>query len=223
MSRKLFVLLFIAAIASASYGAHLLASWEGTPDNSIDWGNKLSVDDPCNMPVQVTGNAGYNYSTVGVTEGSQSLEVSQSGWAQSLTIRLDAAAKAAFMTTEHVFEIDMSVRAYDDYDPIITGGYTQIYEVAMNAPGAGFQGVATGTPLNFYWWEGSGARTATLSVNYRAFRALITETSYIEIIFALNTGGGAPPEMYFDNARLTPEPATLALLGLGGLLLRRRR
>jgi hypothetical protein len=36
-----------------------------------------------------------------------------------------------------------------------------------------------------------------------------------------NTGGAGT--VYYDNVRLVPEPATLGLLGLGGLVLLRRR
>jgi hypothetical protein len=35
--------------------------------------------------------------------------------------------------------------------------------------------------------------------------------------------GGVGGSVWFENAVLTPEPATLTILGLGGLLLRRRK
>ena len=99
-----------------------------------------------------------------------------------------------------IFSIDVTVAANDG---TITGGYTQVASVAMNAAGPGWTSVASENPINFYWWAGSGQRTQTLTINYTAFRDAITSTGYIEIIFTLNTGGGAPPEMYFDNAKLT--------------------
>ena len=213
-------LVLMLAMVSTTYGETVIGDWELSPDGWIDWGNKLSVDDPANMPTKTTGTAGYQYEgSVGVTLNDGSLEVTQSGWGQSLSIQLDAAGRAAFMAND-TFSIDMSVAANDG---TITEGYTQIYELAMNAAGPDWTPVATGNPINFYWWPGSSERTETLEVDYTAFRDAITGTDYIEIIFALNTGGGAPPEMYFDNAKLTPEPATICLLGLGGIALIRRR
>jgi hypothetical protein len=181
------VTLLSAAVHSAEIG-----NWEGTPDGCIDWGNKESIDSAANMPVK------YQYASIGATLGSQSLKVIQSGWGQSLAFRLNAAQRQAFMSNS-VFKMDMSVAANDG---TVTGGYTQIHSVYMNAEGPGWTTVADGTPINFYWWSGSGQRTQTLEIDYTNFRNAITNPGLIEIVFALNTGGGAPPEMYFDNARV---------------------
>ena len=45
----------------------------------------------------------------------------------------------------------------------------------------------------------------------------------IEIVIETQTGGEAPSQMYFDKAELTPEPATIILLGLGFALLRKSK
>ena len=72
-------------------------------------------------------------------------------------------------------------------------------------------------------WDGSPERTQTVSWDYsEAFATITDPPSYVEFIFAFNSGGGAT-QMYVDNMRLVPEPATIALLGLGGVLLRRRK
>jgi len=212
---KKFIVVLVCLMLVAPAYAEVIGDWEGSPDGWIDWGNKESIDSATNMPSH------YDYDVIGTTLNSESLLVDQAGWGQSLSIGLDAAQRDLFMASD-TFSIDMTVAANDGS---IIEGYTQIAELAMNAEGPGFTAVASGNPINFYWWEGSGERTETLTVDYSAFRDAITSTGYIEIIFALNTGGGAPPEMYFDNAQLTgvPEPATMVLLGLGGLLLRRRK
>lgn len=203
----------IFASAAPSY-ALVIGDWESMPasgDGWIDWGQGQAAIET--LPEK------YSSSTIGATLGSKSLRVDQSGWAQSLAIKLNAEQRAVFMKSS-TFSMDVSVRANDG---TITGGYSQIYAVYMNAAGPGWTEVAGGTPVNFYWWPGSGQRTETLTVDYSAFRDQITSTGYIEIILALNTGGGAPTDMYFDNARLIPEPATLALLGTGCLLTLRKR
>jgi hypothetical protein len=187
-----YAVLAVIAMAAPAY-ALVIGDWEGTPDGWIDWGNLESIDSATNMPSK------YQYGTIGATRGTQSLHVIQSGWGQSLSIKLDAAQRDVFMISS-TFSIDMSVAANDGS---ITGGYSQINEVSMNAPGAGWTSVASGNPVNFYWWAGSPQRTQTLTIDYTAFRDAITTPDYIEIILTLNTGGGAPPDMYFDNAQIT--------------------
>ncbi|HOM61548.1 MAG TPA: PEP-CTERM sorting domain-containing protein [Anaerohalosphaeraceae bacterium] len=217
MKNKLIVLALLGLLAmSVQAPALVIGNWESMPasgDGWIDWGQGQAAIET--LPEK------YSSSTIGATLGSKSLRVDQSGWAQSLAIKLNAEQRAVFMKSS-TFSMDVSVRANDG---TITGGYSQIYAVYMNAAGPGWTEVAGGNPVNFYWWPGSGQRTATLTVDYSAFRDQITSTGYIEIILALNTGGGAPTDMYFDNAQLTgvPEPATLALLGTGCLLTLRKR
>jgi hypothetical protein len=48
-------------------------------------------------------------------------------------------------------------------------------------------------------------------------------TTQVKVEFASRMPGGVGGSIWFDNAVLTPEPATLTILGLGGLLLRRRK
>jgi hypothetical protein len=213
MSRKLSVLCLSLVIVSSSYAGYVIGNFEDGNDGWGTW-NGSGVSPSNNFSQQ---------STYGVTLGSKALKVVQSGWAQGLAVSLDSAGAAA-MKASTALELDMSVAPSNDYSPAITAGYTQIYEVDLNASGPGWTAVATGTPLNFYWWGGSGARTLHLSVDISAFAAAMNSSpTWAQVIFALNTGGGAPPEMYFDNIVLTPEPMTIALLGLGGLFLRRRR
>ncbi len=182
----------IFASAAPSY-ALVIGDWESMPasgDGWIDWGQGQAAIET--LPEK------YSSSTIGATLGSQSLKVIQSGWGQSLAIKLNETQRAAFMAGNK-FSIDVTVAANDG---TITSGYSQISAVYMNADGPGFTAVASDNPVNFYWWSGSGQRTQTLVVDYTAFKEQITSPGYIEIIFALNTGGGAPPEMYFDNAQI---------------------
>jgi hypothetical protein len=214
MKKFVLCLAVLAAMNTAAFAAdYVLGDFETGFDGWGTWSSNAVQPNPANFALSTTN---------GVTRGSSSLQVTQSGWAQGLALNFDGSQRAAFMSHD-TFSIDMSVAANDG---TITGGYTQIYSVALNGEGGSFSDVVTGTPVNFYWWEGSGARTLTLSFNYSAYRdTLVANPGWIQMILALNTGGGAPAQMYFDNAKLSgvPEPATMTLLGLGLALLRKRK
>ena len=205
MSKKLFVLLFVATLARASYG-EVISSWEGVDDGSIDWGNKELVSDPCNMPVRVTGNAGYDYSTIGATEGSQSLEVT-TGWDtqyavyQCFTVKPNYAGREAFKDNNK-FSIDFTVPAGT------SGGRMQIYEIVLNAEVLGWNVMTVETSdssgnLYFDMWDGSPERTMTLSFDYDASPLGGAVPGYLEIIISLQDNGCATPNFYFDNAQVT--------------------
>jgi hypothetical protein len=84
-------------------------------------------------------------------------------------------------------------------------------------------------------WDGLADETRTVTFDMSAIKAEFVDAYnnpvdpegevYCEILlWPWGTGYMSPVVYYLDNARLTPEPATIALLGLGGLsLLRIRR
>jgi hypothetical protein len=223
MNKKLIIFclaLAVAAMSLPAYADTVIGTWDtNSGDGWVNWAAGQASIGP--LPSTV-GGINYSQTTAhGVTLGSYSLEVDQAGNSQSLGITLDPAQKTAFMNS-NLFSFDFSVAASGG---VYTAGWTQIYRIYMNAPGPSWTDVTGAAVGNFYWWGSAGERTQTVSVDYTNFRNAITGTSYIQIILSPNTGGGAPPQMYFDNAKLSgvPEPATVALLGLGGLALLRRK
>jgi hypothetical protein len=114
-----------------------------------------------------------------------------------------------------------------------SSGYSQLYNIVLNAPGGGFKTVAgssnpspnlgTGTVNQNPGYTG---QVNHVVINYDSYKALITANpSYLQLGIQTNVGGGAPPDIYFDNFTLTaiPEPASLSLLGIAGAALLGRR
>jgi len=114
-------------------------------------------------------------------------------------------------------------------------GYSQLYNIILNAPGPGYTTVggssgatsplATVTgPVNQY--PGFTGQINTVSINYDAFKAAMTGTGYIQLGFQTNDAN-PPTDFYFDNFTLStvPEPASFSILGLAaaGLMGRRHR
>lgn len=140
-----------------------------------------------------------------------------------------------FVANGHLTDfMNNDVLSFDwEAPPGSTAGFTQIYQVVLNAPGAGYQGVdgygQTSNPdLNQYSYSGYNGITHHYTFNYDAYKAQISANpGYLQLGIVTNNGQGAPADIYFDNFQLsaaaTPEPASLGLLGAVGLGLMGRR
>lgn len=204
----------LAVLSVPAYAAVIIGNWEQGADGWIDWGNKESITNPVNA-------SKYAFSDIGATVGGSSLQVTKTGWNQSLSIKLQDNGLVDEFMANSKFLLDVTVPADALLDG--TGGYAQIYNVSLNAQGYGWHDMFETTPaLNFYFWNGSPERTATLEFDYGAAKALMSATpGWVEIIIATNSDSNRGV-FYFDNARLVPEPVTVVLLSFGLVLFGKR-
>lgn len=202
--KKIIVILTVGILVSAlqTASAALLESWENSLDN---W----APDSP------------YTYAfstTTGVTDGSYSLALTAAS-APNYGSGLYSDYRMSYTTAL----ASASTLSLDVYAPAGSfGGYLQIQLWENNAD-TGYNQIPDGST---YLSTTIGSETTlTWTIPTSISSVLATSSSTTQIGFQL--GGGAGGTMYLDNVRTTavPEPATLALAGLGmlGLLVFRRR
>ncbi len=219
----------VGGLALAAQADTIIGSWlDSTAGGWIDWGNGLSITDPANA-------SKYSFVSGAASGYLQSLQISQAGWNQGLALKLEYTPgyRAAFLDN-HLLNFTFSVPPAGTN----TSGYSQIYALTINASGYGWHdqswGNATATGStgnnqsgmpNYYFWNGAGSRSQTVTLDYSSILPSITATpdnGYIELIFTSNTGSGAPNNFFMNNVVLSggvvPEPTSLALLILGASL-----
>jgi hypothetical protein len=198
MRRGLISICLVLFLVSTSYGTTLITSFEpGDPFPPTDpWG-------PLGL---------YPWQTIGVTDGQYSLgAVGSIGWGTVFQMNLNAADFAA----NSKLSIDVTTLAAD-----WPGNSGFQLGIVVNSDLTGWQ-QADVTP---WWFSADGDRTITGTLDYGAAKTgpsctwaqvMIYQNSYSDTITDYT--------MYFDYMRFTPEPATMALMGLGGLALIRRK
>ena len=204
----------MAAFLVQSASAQLIESFENTLDG---W----QVPPSYNLQPSFGAVPGFS-STTGVTDGSYSLSVTGTGGSGPGYGQLLVSPSMTLLTSELA---GASALSFDVYAPGGSfGGYLQ-FDVDINNADTGF------VSLDSYSYPSAtlGAEstiTVPISVALQAELAASLNPTTLDI----QVGGGysaGNETFYLDDIRLTPvpEPATLALFGLGmaGVMLLRRR
>jgi hypothetical protein len=106
---------------------------------------------------------------------------------------------------------------------ILANGVYHISGYVKGAGASGIIGVDMFAPDWSNWWWGGGANVSTATADaWTKFNFDITVSTAAQWNFIVKGFVGSAPFLV-DDVAVTPEPATLGLLALGGLLLRKRK
>ena len=211
--------LFLAATAQAQV---LIGGFQGAGDpTDAGWINEQTAN-------PIISDPSCSFVAAGVPGFAQSLQISAAvagGFGYpTLQLGLSPSQIASFNTNSYItFTFSVPAGTY-------TGGYAQIYNLALNAPGYGYNNqswanaqemgntnnTTPGTDPNYYFAAGAnGLMTMTVSLNYSSVRAAIIAggESSLQLTFQGNQGGGAPTNFLFNSVVLSTTPFGQVLPG----------
>lgn len=229
----------------------VLGSFQGSGDSTdAGW-----IDTQNSDPITADPNA--SFVAAGVAGDPLSLQMTGPGGfgnPTSLELQFSAAQRTAFNANSYLtftFSVPASAATggYDQIYNLVFNAPGYGYNNFMNGGSAaatwgtysqaeGNTGSNQNGEPNFYLYSGYSLMTETVTVNYSSILPAIEAggESYLQMSFQGNTGGGAPAIQDFNNVVLStgafgvdpvPEPASMALTGLGGILgafmMRRRK
>ncbi len=195
-------------LAQASQADVVIGNFEGAAE--AGWGSWSGGVAPF--------SAGVGVSTEDSTLANYSVKIDIPGWGQHLAYSAGTAGTIADFMANDTLEFDVIFPATTQ------SGWAELFQVVLNSQHGGFTQIG-GVQQVGWGAGGGGAQVLNVSLDYSAIRqAWINNGTpgWVELIFAFNDDGNHPVK-FVDNVRLTPEPASAALLGLGGLMMSARR
>ncbi len=211
-SLKYITALALVSVCVSARAQVLLGSFQGAGDPlNAGWSNPNTAN-------PITSDSGMSFVAAGVPTYPESLQVTGTAGSfgsDSLMLTFSPAQVAAFNTNSWI-TFTFSVPAWTN------GGYSQIYNLAFNATGYGYNNhpwttmVASGTTNNnsagngpnFYFYNGVPMQTQVVSVNYTDVRSAIIASGETNLQMTLqgNQGGGAPAFIFINAVGLSTNP-----------------
>jgi hypothetical protein len=186
----------------------VIGNWENTPDGWIDWGTQATID---------TSGPKYAYVTgPGVTNGTTALQITQAGFNQNLSIKLQQDYTPANDLRDDFFEYTQFAISFT-VPANASAGWAELYALSINAQNYGFINQAPTPKLQFGWGPtgNTNAQTATLTWDYSTLfdnnpgtgggtgEVAAPSPGWLEFILATNSSDAAHGTFIMDNARLT--------------------
>jgi hypothetical protein len=204
--RTAVVVALLTGLAVASRAQVVIGSWQGSSaEEWIDNGNGLSITNTANTNK-------YQFVSGAVTGYAKSLKINQAGFNQNLEIDLNTlpGGKAAF-AANHTLSFTVSFPASGG---VYSSGYSQIYNFTLNCSGL-YTNIAwsawtgnSGSMPDVGYYSSFPGQSITVTWDYSslltnsAVATALTNSSYLQLSFTSNNGGGAPTNIYMNNVVL---------------------
>jgi hypothetical protein len=187
-----------------------MVGWGALTNSGIKpWSDPAAGPSPANGAVITATNGPLNGSKVVELSGQASFNFGQSsGGALGFDFLSQPNLRQAFLDNSQL-EFDW----YAPPDPSTSSGYSQLFNIVLNSQGGGYTNVAgysMGQDIyNQYYYTGYNGSLHHIVVDYSAYKTTVQNSAnpdgggWLQLGIQPNAGGGAPPQMWFDNFKLS--------------------